>query len=58
MATKNKMKLYTMDEIKDEFIGKKGTGKRKKYQQELQMELLGDMIRQVGIERNLTQEQL
>ena len=58
MATKNKMKLYTMDEIKDEFIGKKATGKREKYEQELQMELLGDMIKQVRLERNLTQEQL
>ena len=58
MANKNKMKLYTMDDIKDEFIGKKGTGKREKYEQKLQMELLGDMIKQVRIERNLTQEQL
>ena len=58
MATKNKMKLYTMDEIKDEFIGKKSTAKREKYEQELQMELLGDMIKQVRLERNLTQEQL
>ncbi len=58
MISKNKMKLYTMDEIKDEFIGKRGTGKRDRYEQELQMELLGDMIKQVRIERNLTQEQL
>ncbi len=58
MANKNKMKLYTMEEIKDEFIGKKGTTKREKYEQELQMELLGDMIKQVRLERNLTQEQL
>ena len=58
MATKNKMKLYTMDEIKDEFIGKKTTPKREKYEQELRMELLGDMIKQVRLERNLTQEQL
>ena len=58
MATKNKMKLYTMDEIKDEFIGKKATSKREKYERELQMELLGDMIKQVRLERNLTQEQL
>ena len=58
MATKNKMKLYTMDEVKDEFIGKKGSTNRDKYEQDLQMELLGDMIRQVRHERNLTQEQL
>ncbi len=35
MATKSKMKLYTMDRIKDEFIGKKGSDKREKYEQEL-----------------------
>ena len=58
MAAKNKMKLYTIDEIKNEFVGKKGSSKREKYELELQMELLGDMIRQVRIERNLTQEQL
>jgi HTH-type transcriptional regulator/antitoxin HipB len=58
MATKSKIKLYSMDEIKDDFIGKKGTAKREKYEQDLQLELLGDMIRQVRLERNLTQEQL
>ena len=58
MATRSKMKLYTMDQIKDEFIGKRGTTKREKYEQELQMELLGDMIKQVRLERNLTQDQL
>jgi HTH-type transcriptional regulator / antitoxin HipB len=58
MATKSKMKLYTMDQVKDEFIGKRGTDKRDRYEQDLQMELLGDMIKQVRLERNLTQEQL
>ena len=58
MATKSKMKLYTMDQIKDEFIGKRGTNKREKYEQDLQMELLGDMIKQVRLERNFTQDQL
>src|SRR6187431_2216316 len=58
MATKTKMKLYTMDQVKDEFIGKRGTANREKYEQELQLELLGDMIKQVRLERKLTQEQL
>jgi DNA-binding XRE family transcriptional regulator len=58
MATANKMNLYTLDEIKDEFIGKRGTEKRDLYEQELQLEVLGDMIKQVRLERNLTQEQL
>lgn len=58
MATANKMNLYTLDEIKDEFIGKRGTAKRDMYEQELQLEVLGDMIKQVRLKRNLTQEQL
>jgi len=58
MATANKMKLYTLDEIKDEFIGKRGSQKRDLYEQELQLEVLGDMIKQVRLKRNLTQEQL
>jgi len=58
MNTNKKMKLYSLDEIKDEFIGKRGTAKRDIYEQELQLEALGDIIRQVRIERNLTQEQL
>ena len=58
MATKSKINLYTLDEIKDEFIGKPGTDRRDLYEQELQLEVLGDMIKQVRLERNLTQEQL
>jgi len=58
MNTTKKMRLYSLDEIKDEFIGKKGTDKRDIYEQELQLEALGDIIKQVRMERNLTQEQL
>lgn len=31
--------IYTLNEIKDEFIGKKGTPKRKRYEAELAKEL-------------------
>lgn len=41
MATKRKMKLFTMDQVKIEFIGKRGTTKRENYEQDLQMDLLG-----------------
>jgi HTH-type transcriptional regulator/antitoxin HipB len=58
MNTTKKMRLYSLDEIKDEFIGKRGTEKRDIYEQELQLEALGDIIKQVRIERNMTQEQL
>ena len=53
-----KMKKYSLDEIKDEFIGKKGTTWREQYEYDLQMDVLGELIKQTRIERNLTQEQL
>lgn len=59
MATKNKkLEMFTFDQIKDEFIGEIGTEKRTQYEQELQTEVLGEMIRKIRLERNLTQEEL
>ncbi|AFR34617.1 helix-turn-helix domain-containing protein [Riemerella anatipestifer] len=59
MATNNKeLEIFTLDQIKNEFIGEIGTEKRTQYEQELQVELLGEMIRTVRLERNLTQEEL
>lgn len=59
MTTKNKeLEMFTFDQIKNEFIGEIGTEKRIQYEQELQVELMGEMIRTVRLERNLTQEQL
>ena len=57
MPTK-KIKSYTLDEMKDKFIGKKGSPVREKYEYELRMDLLGQMIKTTRKERNLTQEQL
>ena len=53
-----KLNMFTLDQIKNEFIGKKGTEKRNIYEQELQLEVLGDLIKKVRLERNLTQEEL
>lgn len=58
MATKNKVKTYSLSEMKDEFIGKPGTKKREQYEYELNMEVLSYMIKKARQERNLTQEQL
>ncbi|MES2766891.1 MAG: hypothetical protein V4642_13535 [Bacteroidota bacterium] len=33
------MKLYTFEEIKNEFIGKRGTKAREKYEQKLQRDM-------------------
>lgn len=56
--TFEELKLYTFDRIKDEFIGEIGTDKRTRYEQELQLEVLGELIRKIRLERNLTQEEL
>ncbi len=59
MATKNnELEIFTFDQIKDEFIGELGSEKRIQYEQELQLEVMGEMIRKVRIERKLTQEEL
>jgi HTH-type transcriptional regulator/antitoxin HipB len=59
MKTNNKnLEMYTFNQIKDEFIGEIGTERRTQYEQELQFEIVGDLIRKVRLERNLTQEEL
>jgi plasmid maintenance system antidote protein VapI len=53
-----KLEIFTLDQIKNEFIGESGTEKRNLYEQELQLEVLGDLIKKVRLERNLTQAEL
>jgi DNA-binding XRE family transcriptional regulator len=52
------MKTYTLEAITDKHIGKIGTKKRDEFENELRLDLLGQTIREVRKERNLTQEQL
>ncbi len=58
VTKKGKMKMMTLDQLKDKDLGKVGTSERDKYEFDLRMELLGEMIKSVRKERNLTQEQL
>ncbi|MBI4646449.1 MAG: helix-turn-helix transcriptional regulator [Bacteroidia bacterium] len=53
-----KIKKYSLDEIKDEFIGKIGTKKRDIYEYELQMDIIGELIKKARLEKNLSQEHL
>ena len=55
---KSKIKTYTLAEMKDRHLGKKGTPGRDKYEYELRMDILGYMIKKARQERKLTQEQL
>ena len=52
------MKTYTLDQVTDEIIGKIGTPKRDQFEYDLQMDLIGNAIKQTRKERNLTQEEL
>ena len=52
------MKTYTLEELTDQYIGKKGTKKREEFDNQLLVELLGSALKQARKERNLTQEQL
>lgn len=58
MKTKGKMKMMTLGELKDKHIGKIGTDERDKYEFDLKIDVLGEMIKSVRKERHLTQEQL
>ena len=59
MENKEKdLEMFSFDQIKDEFIGETGTVKRTLYEQELQMEMIGELIKKVRLERNMTQEEL
>lgn len=52
------MKTYSLEEITDKYIGKKGTKARDQFEFELKLEILGEMIKKTRKERNMTQEQL
>lgn len=41
----NDLKIYTLDEVKDKLIGKRGTAKREAYERDLHVLILADTIR-------------
>jgi DNA-binding XRE family transcriptional regulator len=52
------MKLHSLSEMKDKYLGKLGSEDRDRYEYELRMEVLGKMIKSTRQERKLTQEEL
>lgn len=52
------MKAYTLENVQDEIIGKKGTRNRDIFELELQMDLIGSAIKQSRKERKMTQSEL
>lgn len=57
MAT-NKFKTVSLDTMIDKHIGKRGTEKREKFENELRIDLLGQAIKQARQACNMTQEEL
>jgi HTH-type transcriptional regulator / antitoxin HipB len=58
MKAKEKIKSYSLDEVKDKFIGKRGEKKRDKYEFDLQLDIIGEVIKSARLKRKLTQEML
>ncbi len=52
------MKTRSLQELKDESLGKIGTERRDRYEYELKVEILSQQIKNLRKEQNLTQEQL
>jgi len=54
----SEMKTTSFEEVLDIHIGKRGTKKREKFEQDLKLELLGDAIKKARKAKHLTQKQL
>ena len=52
------LKTYSLEEITDKHIGKRGSPKREAFENELRLDLLGEAIRQARKDRHMTQEEL
>jgi DNA-binding XRE family transcriptional regulator len=55
---KTQRQFKTLGELEDKYYGKQGTPEREQYEFELSMELLGDRLKLLRRNKNLTQEQL
>jgi len=52
------MKKYTLEELTDQYVGKKGSKEREQFEFELKLDIMGEMIKKARKEQHLTQEQL
>ncbi len=52
------MKLTSIDKLTDEIVGKKGTPERDIFEYDLRMDIVGTMIKDARIKRNMTQQDL
>lgn len=56
--TDKKIKTYTLEQLTDQYSGKKGSVRRDQFEFDLKLDILGDMIKKARKEQYLTQEQL
>jgi DNA-binding XRE family transcriptional regulator len=54
----SEMKTYSLEELTDKHIGKKGTAKRDTFEEGLRLDILGRTIKNIREERHLTQSEL
>ena len=54
----SKLRRKSLDEMIDEHIGKEGTEERDTFEEELRLDILGQTIKRIREEKNLTQAQL
>jgi HTH-type transcriptional regulator/antitoxin HipB len=52
------MKTYTFEEVQDKLIGPVGTPDRDKFEYDLQMDIIGNAIKQARKDQHMTQEEL
>ncbi len=52
------MKTHTLDEMINKHVGVLGTANREMFEFELQIEIIGEYIKEIRKKQNLTQEQL
>lgn len=52
------MKKHTLEELTDMYIGENGTANRERFDFELRIDVIGEIIKKARLEQNMTQEQL
>ena len=52
------LKTYSLEDLTDKHIGKRGTPARSQFNQALEMDILGDIVKRIRLDKKLTQEQL
>jgi DNA-binding XRE family transcriptional regulator len=58
MKKNDSTQLTSLDTLKDKWIGRKGTKKRDKFEQELNLEILAGTIKAARLNQQLSQEAL